>query len=69
MDENEITEETYELVPRLHDGWSVLVLATAWLNAVAHVTADTLQTAHIMAAQHAVQKNTDHEFSEMMGNG
>jgi len=69
MDENEITEETYELIPRLHDAWSVLVLATGWLNGVAHVTANTIQTAHIMAAQHATQKNTDHEFSEMMGNG
>lgn len=69
MDENEITEETYELIPRLHNGWSLLVLATSWLNGVAHVTANTVQSAHIMAAQHATQKNTDHEFSELMNNG
>lgn len=67
MDENELTEVTYELIPRLHNRWSVLVLATNWLAGVAEVTASAIQSANIMMAQHAVQKNTDHEFAEMIG--
>lgn len=65
MDEDETTI-TYTLIPRKHDKWSVLVLASNWVAEVAEVTAQTLASASLMLAQHSVQTNIDHEFAELM---
>lgn len=66
MDEGEIIEEV-QLIPRLHDRWSLLVLGLDYVADIAMVTTNMLTTATKMAAQHAVQSNTDHEFPELMG--
>ena len=65
MDENEIELEDFEVTPRLHSKWSVLVLATNWLAQVTAVTAKSLELATIMAAEHATQKSYDNEFHEI----
>lgn len=65
MDENEIELEDFEVVPRLHNKWSILVLAANWAAQMAAVTAKSLELATIMAAEHATQKNYDNEFNEI----
>lgn len=66
MDENETTIEEEELTPRLHDKWSVLVLAMNYAYNLAATTADALEVATKMAVQHANQKNYDRKFNKMM---
>lgn len=65
MDENEIDIEEEELTPRLHDKWSVLVLAANWATQMASVTAEAFELATKMAVQHANQKNYDREFKNI----
>lgn len=65
MDENEIESEVEELTPRLHDKWSVLVLALDWASNVAGDTATALAMGAKMAVQHANQKNYDREFNKI----
>jgi len=65
MDENEIDLDEEELTPRLHDKWSVLVLAANWACQIASVTAQTFELGTKMAVQHATQKNFDREFLQI----
>jgi hypothetical protein len=65
MDENEITHEAEELTPRLHDKWSVLVLALNWATNVTMTTAKALGAGTDMALQHAAQKTYDREFNQI----
>lgn len=65
MDDEE-TEVEVKLIPRLHNRWSLLVWGLDFASDIAMVVATQLTVAVNMAAQHAVQKSTDHEFSELM---
>jgi len=66
MDEEGTIEEV-RIQPRLHDRWSLLTLAVAFTGDVLQIAADYSASAAMMAAQHARQKNFDHEFTDMMG--
>lgn len=65
MDENETHFEVEELTPRLHDKWSVLVLALSWATNVTSTTAKALSAGTDMALQHAAQKTYDREFNQI----
>jgi len=61
-------EETYVEVtiePRLHDRWSLLNLAAAFVADVAQTVADNLASAAVMSVEHAKQKQIERKFKEM----
>lgn len=66
MDENETDVTQEELTPRLHDKWSVLVLALDWAANVAGDTAVALGMGAKIAVQHANQKHFDREFNKIV---
>lgn len=66
MDENEIDCDELELTPRLHNRWSVLVLAASCAQQMSSVITDVLTGAVKMAVEHAAQKNYDREFNKIV---
>ena len=65
MDENELDLDEQELTPKLHDRWTVLVLALDWAKCVAGITSDTLSIATQAAMQHGTQKQYDRKFGQI----
>lgn len=58
-------EETYVEVtiePRLHDRWSLLTFAAAFVADMAQTVADNLASAAVMSVEHSKQKQVDRKF-------
>jgi hypothetical protein len=68
MDEDE-TNETVEIHPLKHSGWSVLVLGASWAAGVAAITAESFHNFSVMAAQHNLHKREQDKFYEVVKNG
>lgn len=69
MDENEITEEEYEIIPLRHTKWSLLVLGASWLYGITQVTHDTARMLAVAAAQHNLHKREESKFYEVVRGG
>jgi hypothetical protein len=65
MDEEEVEMEVILIEPKLHDRWSLLLVAVSTAAEVAGVFANNLSTLSMMAAQHAKQKHYDRKFREI----
>lgn len=65
MEEEGITYEPEAYRPKLHDRWSLLTLAVAFVGDVLQTAADYGSSAAVMAAQHAKQKQYDRQFKEI----
>ena len=65
MDEDEFDEQ--KLSPKLHDRWTVLILALDWAKCVTGITSDVLSNATQMAIEHGIQKSYDRKFNKIVG--
>jgi len=64
MDDEEITIRFVD--PKIHDRWSLVVIAAHWLSGVTQVTANSAAVLMATAMEHAEQKEYDRKFREIV---
>jgi hypothetical protein len=65
MEDDDVEVEVITVEPKLHDRWSLLLLAVTTAAEVTQVIANNLATASMMMAQHTRQKHYDRKFREI----
>ena len=63
--DDDVEVEIIQVEPRLHDRWSLLLVAVSTIAELTEVVANNLSTLTMITAQHAKQKHYDKKFREI----
>jgi len=64
--EDDVQMEIILVEPKLHDRWSLLLLAASMIADVSQTISNNLSTGAMMMAQHRKQKEFDKKFREIV---